>query len=41
MGAWEPVRITGFPKLLIIKLSAELVYARLSVPCRITKASNN
>ena len=37
--AWEPVRMIGFPRWEHMKERAELVYARESVPCRMTKPS--
>lgn len=39
MGACDPVRTTGFPRFCSMKLRAEHVYARLSVPWSTTKPS--
>ena len=39
MGSCEPVRITGFARFSSMKLSADAVYAIVSVPCRMTKPS--
>jgi hypothetical protein len=37
--ACEPVRMMGFPRWQHMKERAELVYARLSVPCSTTNPS--
>ena len=39
MGSWLPVRITGLLRFSSMKLSAEAVYAMVSVPCRMTNPS--
>ena len=39
MGSWLPVRMTGLPRFSSMKLSAEAVYAIVSVPCSTTKPS--
>src|SRR5271170_3082880 len=40
-GTCEPVRMTGFPRFCNMKLNAEQVYAKLSVPCKTTKPSKS
>jgi hypothetical protein len=41
IGACAPVRTTVLPRFCSMKLSAEQVYAKLSVPCSTTNASKS